>query len=94
MKQITMQFTLVQTRHDYLYSYTSKSLNCFCKVVPETEVQHQKVPLAAVIANKLRILPAKLSDIAGFLFFHILILDKLKYSPDFCLFLHKNKMNK
>lgn len=83
-----------QTRHDYLCSYTSEFLNCLCKVVPETKVHQQKVPLAAVIANKLMILPAQLSDIVGFMFFHIPILEKaLKYRPDLCLFLHKNKMN-
>lgn len=94
MKQITTQFTPVRTRQDYLYSYTGKFLNCLCKAVPETEVHQQKVPLAAVIANKRRILPAHLSDIVGFLFFHMPILEKaLIYRPDLCFSLKIKRTN-
>lgn len=76
------------------YSYTDKFLNCFCKAVPQTKVHPQKVPLAAVIANKLRILPAQLCQILLAFFSYSYIGKALKYRPDLCLFLPKNKMNK
>lgn len=76
------------------YSYTGKFLNCLCKAFPQTEVHPQKVPLAAVIANKLRILPAQLCQILLAFFFSYTYIGKaLKYRPDLCLFLPKNKMN-
>lgn len=58
---------------------------------PQTQVYPQKVSLAAVIANKHRISPTQLCQTGGFLYTYVG--KALKYRPDLCPFLPKNKRN-
>jgi len=79
------------------YSDTGKCLNCLCKAVPQNKVHLQKVPLAAVTADKLRILPAQLCQVlfgCGFFFPYTYIGKALKYKAAPRMLLPKNKMNK